>query len=379
MDWSRGGVTGSLNKWVRREIRDHMRENVAIKRSCHGIELRALKWAFEGRTFGTFIGIYVLVAIAGLIATQFCPEGVSAWTHSREDIDSQSLLTSITGNLITTQVGVLGVISIAIGLVTLIAQRQGAETNVKLYYRGSMAFEVVASSIALLVVLSVQLVWPLAPGTSFERFKFVLLGAHMTWLLVNLCALAYFVSTTFRFVQQTAREDLRERYTANVVIPAEMTNRLREQVYQAAGSSLMEKVAEEDHLVVHFGLDLGEPYQIELEKTFGAQTALYDVRMTWVRWAAQRWWARCQKSPTLNFRPRGISYGQPQLWFTPHLDIPLHNKKLAWCRRRGGVPLDRIERLALRWAFRFARTASAGDFPTPEQILEELADRWRPR
>ena len=34
-----------------------------------------------------------------------------------------------------------------------------------------MAFEVVASSIALLVVLSVQLVWPLAQGTSFGTIQ----------------------------------------------------------------------------------------------------------------------------------------------------------------------------------------------------------------
>lgn len=94
---------------------------------------------------------------------------------------------------------------------------------------------------ALLAVLCTQFLWPLqfllhrlGFGTDLQVFKLGLLVIHLGWLLLNLSAVAYFVTTTFRFVQQSARELLRERYTANVVQPRDITRRLRQQHYDLA-------------------------------------------------------------------------------------------------------------------------------------------------
>ena len=73
------------------------------------------------------------------------------------------------------------------------------------YYHESLSFETVASCMALLAVLCVQLLWPLqfvlhrlSLGTDLQVFKLSLLGLHLAWLLLNLSAVAFFIITTFR-------------------------------------------------------------------------------------------------------------------------------------------------------------------------------------
>jgi hypothetical protein len=357
---------------VRREVLKHMRENAAARRARHPKSVRILRRFFANHSFCQFVGVYVvlnLVVIAAeLVSAQFFPEILPAWTGLSSP-DIKALLTNTASYLITAQVGVLGVISIAVGLVTLIGQREGSGTDVRLYYYESLAFEVVASSIALLAVLCAQLVWPfqfllhrLGEGTSLQFFKLVLLCFHIVWLLLNLAGLAHFVATTFRFVQQPEREKLRERYIANFILPIEMKERLRQQLYLAAGSDLILTTRtdgdnKDGMPEVYFGLDLGKPEHIEIESTFSEPTALHDVRMLWVAWAVRRWSQRCIKGSSL--KPArlhsDIDLDTPVLSFPVHLDYAVNGKTIL-CRRQQGVPLDRLERFILRRAFGFRRT-----------------------
>jgi uncharacterized membrane protein len=369
IDWRRGSWTGSLNRWVRREVREHMSSNAAAKRSRYSFPLRVLRLFFAGRSFGQFVAIYfildVLMVLAELVVTRFYPMRLPAWTFSHEGFDIKALLTNVAGYLITAQVGALAVIAIAIGLVTLIAQREGSRSDVQLYYHESLAFEVVASSVALLAVLCAQLLWPLqfllhrlGEGSDVQLFKLALVAVHIAWLLLNLSGLAHFISTTFGFVQQSTREELRERYIANVVMPDEMSQRLRLHLYGTAGSGLVVVEEGENSPSILFGFDFGTFDHIELEQTFARPKALHDVRMAWVRWALRRWWARCQAQT--NGKPArrigGLGHDKPTLVFTPRLDAALRGK-IGWCRRSGGVPLDNLERLVLRRSFRFRRVA----------------------
>lgn len=203
------------------------------------------------------------------------------------------MLLNVSSYLLGAQVGVLGVLSLALALVTLIAQRESSSTDVKVYYHESLAFEIVASCVALMAVLCAQLLWPaqfllhrLGFGTELLVFKFGLLGIHIGWLLLNLVGLAHFIATTFGFVQQSAREALRERYTVNIVQGREMTSRLRHQLYGLAAIELVGYDADERGLPsAMFGSDLGDPHTIEIHTTLKRPAALHDVRMIWVGWA----------------------------------------------------------------------------------------------
>ncbi|MGE3710704.1 MAG: hypothetical protein AB7G35_13610 [Hyphomicrobiaceae bacterium] len=153
-DWKRGGWTGGLNRWVRREINEHFRENTVAKRARYSRVTLLLHRVFDQGTFGRFIALYaafaLFVGLAEFAVARYLPHWLPGWTAAPE---IKSLLTNVASYLITAQVGVLGVVSIAIGLVTIIAQRENASTDVQVYYHESLAFGVVASSIALLAVL----------------------------------------------------------------------------------------------------------------------------------------------------------------------------------------------------------------------------------
>jgi hypothetical protein len=183
-------------------------------------------------------------------------------------------------------------------------------------------------------------------------FKLGLLGVHIAWLIVNLAAVAHFIATTLKFVQQSEREQIRERYIANIVMPVEMTERLRLRLYEQAGIKLIDD-DDENGPLIFFGPSAVEADVTELEKTFSRPKVLRDVRVLWVRWALRRWFARCQvEAPG---RPlAGLAPESPTLVFAPHPVVPLRGR-VAWCRRRGGVALNKLERAILRWSFLFKR------------------------
>jgi hypothetical protein len=374
IDWRRGGRTGSINRWARREVREHLRSNATAVGVRYGPGVRALRRLLRFGTFGRLLGLYLAVDLcvvaAEALASHFLPGWLPAWSASGPPgPDVKALVLNVSSYLVSTQVGLLGVISLALALVTIVSQREGSATDVNLYYHESLSFELVASCLALLAVLCAQLLWPLqfllhrlAFGSDLLVFKLFLLGVHLAWLLLNLGAAAYFIMTTFRFVQQSARERLRERYTANVVLPRDMISRVRHQLYGLASNQLVGRYGgekgEEGRPSVAFGFDYGAPTALEVESTFARPTVLYDVRMIWVRWVVRRWIERSSRSDEMRTvdAVAGLRRGAPVLWFTAHLDHPMHGK-CGWCRRRDGVPLTFFEKLVLRRAFRFRRSS----------------------
>ena len=323
IEWRRGGWSGSINRWVRREVEKQLSDNPVARRSRYGRFHRALRRFFAIGIFAHFVALYLVLDIAivigELLVARYSPDWIPLWTASgpAPAPDIKSIVLNAAGYLITAQVGILGVISLALALVTIIAQRESASTDVKLYYHESLSFEIVASSVALLAVMCAQLLWPLqfllhrlGLGTSLQAFKLGLLGAHSAWLLINLAGLAHFIATTFDFVQQSAREELRERYTANIVQPQEMTARLRQQLYAwATRELLVEDEGDKDRPSASFGFDFGSPYVTEIQSIFERPMGLYDVRMIWVRWALRRWSARCSRAASSQSSPAGRSLG----------------------------------------------------------------------
>jgi hypothetical protein len=246
--------------------------------------------------------------------------------------------------------------------VTLIAQHQNARRDVQIYYHESLAQEVVASCVALLVILCLQIFWPVQVsirtfglGLPSNNFETALTVIHTVWLTVNLSALAHFVALSLGFVQSYEREKIRRRYTANWVIP----NDLREQLLRAryAGASLAFNNAEDDaerNLAIAFGYELGDSDHVELQRTFKSPLLLYDVRMKILRWVILRWWRRCQLAHYQQREASNPLMNRARLVFIPSFDRPMEGS-VAWCTRNGGVSLTQFERLLIRWSFRFKK------------------------
>jgi len=40
IEWKRGGLTGSINRWVRREVREQLRDKALVQNCCPGLGQR---------------------------------------------------------------------------------------------------------------------------------------------------------------------------------------------------------------------------------------------------------------------------------------------------------------------------------------------------
>ena len=350
---------------MRCEIREHYRENSAARRARYSDAMRTLHLLYDNRSFGYYIGLYACFAvIVAQVEVAFAYYALRLPASWAADTNLNSTLGAVTGFLISAQVGVLGVISIAIGLVALIAQRERQSTDVQVYYHESMAFGVVASSISLAAILCAQLLWPvqntlysMGIGTNQPFFKLILTFVHLGWLLLNLSGLAHFIAITLAFVKQSDRERLREHYTANVVLPVQMRKKLREQLYLIAGRELSGKSSDDDNgddkaPTVWFGHDFGQTDVVEVGFTSKRKIELNDVRMVWVQWVVNRWLKRCKTIPSK--KTAGL-VSDTILMFPPILDQTVAND-VALCKRRGGLPLTRTERFIILRAFMFRRS-----------------------
>ncbi len=294
--WGPGGPTDSISKFVAHEVRRQLAGNPVARRARYPAGHRLLH-SIMGAPFGLFLARYLIIDLAVLNVeawSRIVAPGAAVMSAARA-VQIEDLVKTVPSYLLGAQIGLLGVISLALALVTLIAQRDDATTDVKVYYHESMFFGITASGIALAAVLSIQFLWPLQTalhrlggGSDSPIFKLGLVSAHTAWFVVNLWAVAHFVSVTFRFVQRSARERLRERYTANVVVPRQLTDRLRQQVYGAAGGLI-----EPGKPGAFFGYSFGTGSEIEIKTDFTPNTMLVDVNMGVVRWVLARWTKRC--------------------------------------------------------------------------------------
>ena len=379
------GLCGSLRRRVSREIKAHLRDNHAIRRARYSFFQRAVRFLIAGRSLPAFLAAYLLLDLALLgaevVFNLHFSQALPGWAMP----EMKSLLKDIASYLIAAQVGILGIVSVAIGIVTLITQRDdrsSTNTDIRLYYMEALAYEVVLSGAALLIVLCVQLFWPLQFLAHLSHlggmdlvFKAALTAFHLAWLLLNLAVFAQFLLTTLHFVEPTARERLRERYTANIVVPGDLGHRLLRVFYANAPKELVPVSEDELRLLITFGHSMLTEGNVELRAAFAEPSVLRDVWLRPLGFVLRKWWHRSERT-LIEPRRQSVLRGN-DVWLSlePSFDSRFEGE-VAWCRRRGGVPLHGWERWVIRHCYRFRRYTYGRDkLPTPSDFLEELADR----
>jgi hypothetical protein len=378
------GIRGSLRKRVRREIREHLRENRAIRRARYSFFQRAARLFIVDRSLPAFLAAYLLLDLAlvgaEIVFNLHFPKMLPGWTAP----ETKGLLKDLASYLIAAQVGLLGIVSVAIGIVTLISQRDdrsSTNTDVRLYYMESLAYEVVLSGAALLIVMCAQLLWPVQFLTHLAHlggtdllFKVILTTFHLSWLLLNLTVFAQFVLTTLRFVEPSARERLRERYTANVIVPNDLGQRLLRAFYGNAPKELVPVADAESGLLVSFGRLMLLEGDIELRETFTYPTVLDDVWLRPLGFVLRRWWRRSERTLPRDRRRSSLRGHDVWLSLEPSFEGRFEGE-VAWCRKRGGAAFHNWERWVIRQCYRFRADNGRDRLPKPSNFLEELADR----
>jgi hypothetical protein len=379
------GLVGSLRRRVAHEIHLHFKENEVLRNSQYSLFSRVLRGLLGDRRFIDFLTLYLAFVLVFAFLEAILP---TAWLLGWPN-EIKAFLKDYAGFLITAQVGILGVVSIAVGLVTLIAQRDdgsSTSTDIRLYYSETLAYEVVASSTALLVVLAFQIYWPLqfglhklGLGSSNLLFKVALTAIHIFWLATNVAAFAQFLATSLRFVEPRAREEMRERYTANIVIPRDLDVWLFHALLGMAPANIIPTANKDGGPQISFGMGVWVTGRAEVARKFSRPAQLNDVRLTPISWMLRGWWRRSDKpeSPDRGRRRSILDRNLP-----PEIGFPISpgstlKGEQTICRRDGGETLSWCERQLVRLSFGFrpARPETEVAPPSPSDFLEELADK----
>ncbi len=345
-----------------------MSRNAAVRRVRPSITHRVLRALLPSR-IATFLAVYAVTDLTTAVTEVLVGKGIVAPLVVLRQKDLDAALAMVPGVAMTAQTGALAVITLALALVTLVAQRDEAAGDTRIYYHHSLAFEIAASSLALMIVLALQSAWPLqvAIHAAFGLVddaapKFGLTMLHLAWLALNVVAVGRFVSVTLRFVQRQSRERMRAEYVAHVLLEADIRRRLRESVYLAEIGSLGNAGRDGGLSVVavppFIGANAGEP---EVMAHFPHPVRLADVWLPPLRWAVRSWWRRSQAAgppQTPRSGARTLRQGGPRLRLPVPVDGTISGN-VALCHRLGGVPMNRAERIAVRLALRFSRAPHA--------------------
>jgi hypothetical protein len=365
--WPHFGICGSLRRRVRREVREHLDTNDVLRENRNSPGVRFIAKFLQGRSLAWFLRWYFVFALvlglAEIAMARYFPTLLPKWSEADERL--WGFLKDAESYLLGTQVTLIGLIfPIAVGLVTLIVQRQqtsNTSAHVQIYYQESFAYGVGASGIALVIVGAIQLFWPvqflihrIGWGTPNMLFKMVAVAVHCGWLTINAASIWHFLAVSLDFVHPDGRAALRRRYSARVSIPYHLYDDLMGWFYRNAAETLLPEAREAPGPSLLFGVGNLLEGPVEVTTELPSDCRLTDVWMRPLSVALRLWWRRTVRRG-LNTRQR---LQRVTLTFAPDTVRPFRGK-VDLAQRSGGAPFTGFERLLIRVSFRFKRIRSS--------------------
>jgi len=371
-------LTGSIRARVELEVKSHLKQNEAIRTERDPLMARGFRRALEGRTFLGFLWIYALVDTLCVLSQYFCsrylPANYFAWLPI---LDSEIVPKDLPTYLAAIQAALIAIVAVPVGLITYIGQRDDSTREIELYYRQSLAHEVFSSSLALLVVLTVQLLWPaqllLHHFVPHPVFELDLSVAHVAWLVLNLGIAAKFITISLRYVDPRQRQKIRRSHIVNCILPTHLRAHLKLFYYSNTALEFLpqQRRGGFDNPVILFGRSARlEGSKEECVKTFKSPTVLGDLHLRVLGLALRPWLTRSIESSAPR-RP-GAARFAPFIGFLPDLDHPVRGRS-AWCVSQRCVPLRWHERQLIGLAFHLRRVGNADRTPiSAADLLDDL-------
>lgn len=341
----------SLHGEAWQEFRRHQAANVEFQshraawparltRAC--LDRTKLPWLLVG-----YLVIAILVTWGEAWNDVACADGLcpidmpSALTRTDR---AEDILREVAGFMLGVQTGLLGVLSIAVALVTMIGQRDHADADVRVYYHESFAVPLAVSSLGLLSVLCLQLFWPselLSPvfdaNSRNLSAESALTGIHLLWLVANIFVYVQFTLTSLRFGQERHRIRFRALYTIRVSAPQDIYRGILRARYMQVPTRLPHYPAS--------GVSMGPYYLIPPAEgavvTLPGRARLRDVWLGPLSLAVRLWHRRL-----------GEGHDRRHLAFLINFDGEVQGR-VVLCRTHLGGELTNLERFLIRVAFRF--------------------------
>lgn len=249
---------GGLREEVAREVRRHLRTNPAIRNVPQPFGYRMLKRFYGKGGLLSFLlryaGLYAIIMAGCAAIVSLFPGWVPDLSLA---VDHTPIMKDATSYFLAAQAVMIGLLfPVAIGVVTLITQREDASSTVadlQVYYNESFAFGVGASGIALSIALAIHVFLPVRyvfeywglyqAGTYFEV---ALLVTHLLLLLSNFTALWHFLFTSLSFVRPAQRALMRRRHAALVAIPYNLPAQLLTHEYYVGWPTTFAKLVDRE-------------------------------------------------------------------------------------------------------------------------------------
>jgi hypothetical protein len=383
--WLGRGLLGSLRSEVAHAMQNLSRENAVVRAARFSTLRRLTNRALAGRSVWHFLLFYLFVLSLALVCEWAGNRFFPCLLPGYYGVASRDFVKDVGSYLITAQIGILAIVSVAVGVVTLLSERNDGSTvntDIRLYYFESVSYELAISAVALVVVLSLQLFWPLQHlmhslglGGRDYSFKLALVAFHTLWFTFNLFLFLQFIMTTLRFVEPSTRERMRERYSANVIIPRDAANRLIRAIFRTAPQRIFGSSSLSQGPLVTFGHGLElQPVFVEVETSFRHPMTLVDVWLRPMRWVLGLWHRRAQKQPSSAHGYGGVAW-RGQLAVVVDMGQRVEGP-VRLITRSESVPLLGWEKWILKRCLRFKRAAlREQDLPTPSDFLEQLVDK----
>ena len=371
-----GWLLKTLTHRVKTEIAEWRSSNTVIQENSYG----RLQGIIVGIAEHPLIWLLLVLIILCVVSAGLCfaPGG---WlpkvpiNFTRTDLIMYfSVLWSIQGTVAAL------VYPIVIAFVTLLLQRRhSAKSILHIYLHDSAGIGSGLSALFLLILMALQyLCLTLIRVETGISWLFV----DGFWFLANLGLTSFFLYRTFEFVRSPRRAEIVRRYATNVTWPQELREHLASHFFVSA---VREKLlpgpdysseAEEKVPSVWLGpsgLSIGVP---TVEILVPPDSRLIDIRFRFLKWSTTLWLRRAFRGGLTKEKE-----SSKPLLFRYHNETPVllypvdpgstYSGNTVVCQVIGSVPVSWVERLFIRWAFKFRRSPSPLELTTSD-ILDDL-------
>jgi hypothetical protein len=262
---------------------------------------------------------------------------------------------------------------IVIGFIAMLLERRTnskAALHVYLHHTAAQF----AGLTALLLVAAMGVQYLVLPYVSIEATS-VWVFVDTIWFLVNVALTIFFLSRTFAFIRPGPRFEITRRYAVTIAWPREAKRHLARNIFRGAvGWKLVPGPAcgtVKDHepcvLFDNHGRDSGAH---TIQKGLSSKRQLNDVRFRLLAWVTTRWFIRARMQGDA-IAAETVKKGRRKdvILVFPVAPFAEYAGSVTICGVLGGPPLSRIEKLLVRFAFKFGPIDDRNAELTTKDIL----------
>ncbi len=353
-----GRLLKTLSHYVKQEEAEWYANNTIMRDIAYG-RLRSILMMFAEHPLGCSLTALFLTT-TGSVLIYFVPY---CWFPIiPQSIQLTDLLTYFSA-LWSVQGSIAALLyPIVIAFVTLLLQRSHSGKGIlHIYLHDTAAVFSGMSALSLLILMAIQYLF-LTLVSVVVGIAWLLMDG--SWFLINLGLTTYFLLRTFEYVRPSRRTEIVRRHTLNVTWPRELSVHLKGFLFSTAvennllpGTSVLADTNPKQPRLwlgrTAYGIG-----KAAVEVVLPRNSRLVDVRLRLLAWATSCWMKRAEAST----RNMPLENGSSETEKSPTLLYPLHpefvyGKGTVLCRIEGNVELSSIEKLLIRFSFRFQRNS----------------------